>query len=54
MLYWKFKNNIIPLSETIPKNSVMEPRSLNLDPEPRFWPNFDPDPDPLGTGNAIE
>ena len=26
--------------------SVVDPNTLNLDPDPRFWPNLDPDPDP--------
>ena len=24
--------------------SVVDPNTLNLDPDPRFWPNLDPDP----------
>ena len=24
--------------------SVMDPNTLNLDPDPEFWPNVDPDP----------
>ena len=24
----------------------MDPNTLNLDPDPGFWPNLDPDPDP--------
>ena len=30
------------------KISVVDPNTLNLDPdpEPGFWPNLDPDPDP--------
>ena len=24
--------------------SVMDPKTLNLDPDPEFWPNLDPDP----------
>ena len=23
----------------------MDPNTLNLDPDPGFWPNLDPDPD---------
>ena len=26
--------------------SVVEPNTFNLDPDPGFWPNLDPDPDP--------
>ena len=26
--------------------SVVDPNTLNLDPDPGFWPNLDPDPDP--------
>ena len=26
------------------KNSVQDPNTLNLDPDPGFWPNLDPDP----------
>ena len=25
-------------------NSVVDPNTLNLDPDPGFWPNLDPDP----------
>ena len=25
------------------KNSVVEPNTLNLDPDPEFWPNLVPD-----------
>ena len=25
-------------------NSVVDPDTLNLDPDPGFWPNMDPDP----------
>ena len=28
------------------KISVVDPNTLNLDPDPGFWPNLDPDPDP--------
>ena len=28
------------------KASVVDPNTLNLDPDPGFWPNLDPDPDP--------
>ena len=24
--------------------SVVDPNTLNLDPDPGFWPNLDPDP----------
>ena len=24
----------------------MDPNTLNLDPDPEFWPNLDPDQDP--------
>ena len=27
-------------------SSVVDPNTLNLDPDPGFWPNLDPDPDP--------
>ena len=29
-------------------SSVVDPNTLNLDPDPNpgFWPNLDPDPDP--------
>ena len=26
--------------------SVVDPSTLNLDPDPEFWPNLDRDPDP--------
>ena len=26
--------------------SVVDPNTLNLDPDPGFWPNLDPVPDP--------
>ena len=26
--------------------SVVDPNTLNLDPDPGFWPNLDPDPNP--------
>ena len=26
--------------------SVVDPNALNLDPDPGFWPNLDPVPDP--------
>ena len=26
--------------------SVVDPNTLNLDPNPEFWPNLDPDPGP--------
>ena len=26
--------------------SVVDPNTLNLDPDPGFWPNLDPDPGP--------
>ena len=26
--------------------SVVDPNTLNLDPDPGFWPNLDLDPDP--------
>ena len=26
--------------------SVVDPNTFNLDPDPGFWPNLDPDPDP--------
>ena len=36
--------------KTFPKichrNSVMDPNTLNLDTDPGFWPNIDPDADP--------
>ena len=25
--------------------SVVDPNTLNLDPDPEFWPNLDPDPE---------
>ena len=25
-------------------SSVVDPNTLNLDPDPEFWPNLDPDP----------
>ena len=25
--------------------SVVDPNTLNLDPDPGFWPNLDPDPE---------
>ena len=33
-------------SETleIPVPIVVDPNTLNLDPDPEFWPNLDPDP----------
>ena len=27
--------------------SVVDPNTLNLDPDPGFCPNLDPDPDPV-------
>ena len=27
------------------KSSVVDPNTLNLDPDPEFWPNLDPDPE---------
>ena len=27
-------------------SSVVDPNTLDLDPDPGFWPNFDPDPCP--------
>ena len=27
-------------------DSVVDPKTFNLDPDPGFWPNLDPDPDP--------
>ena len=27
-------------------SSVVDPNSLNLDPDPEIWPNLDPEPDP--------
>ena len=27
-------------------SSVVDPNTLNLDPDPGFWLNLDPDPDP--------
>ena len=27
-------------------SSVVDPNTLNLDPDPGFWANLDPDPDP--------
>ena len=32
--------------------SVVDPNTLNLDPDPGFWPNLDPDPD-LGLYNQF-
>ena len=29
-----------------PPTSVVDPNTLNLDPDPGFWPNLDPDPGP--------
>ena len=29
----------------IPTGSVGDPNTLNLDQDPEFWPNLDPDPD---------
>ena len=26
------------------KDSVVDPNTLSLDPDPGFWPNLDPDP----------
>ena len=26
--------------------SVVDPNTVNLDPNPGFWPTLDPDPDP--------
>ena len=28
------------------KASVVDPNTLNLDPDPELWPNLDPDSDP--------
>ena len=28
------------------RKSVVDPNTLNLDPDPGFWPNLDPDPGP--------
>ena len=28
------------------KTSVVDYNTLNLDPDPGFWPNLNPDPDP--------
>ena len=30
-------------------NSVVDPNTWNLDPDPGFWPNLDPGPDPDNT-----
>ena len=27
------------------KSSVVDTNTLNLDPDPEFWPNLDPDPE---------
>ena len=29
--------------------SVVDPNTFNLDPDPGFWPNLDPDPDSTST-----
>ena len=31
-------------SISIHLTSVVDPNTLNLDPDPEFWPNLDPDP----------
>ena len=28
------------------EGSVVDPNTLNLDPDPGFWPSLDPDPGP--------
>ena len=32
------------LEKTQASISVVDPNTLNLDPDPGFWPNLDPDP----------
>ena len=31
---------------SLAKSSVVDPNTLNLDPDPGFWPNLDKNPDP--------
>ena len=31
---------------TYVETNVMDTNTLNLNPDPDFWPNMDPDPDP--------
>ena len=33
-----------PISISLVLCSVVDPNSLNLDPDPEFWPNLDSDP----------
>ena len=44
--YWIGSAKYTPSRTCILQNSVMDPITLNLDPDPGFWPNLDPVPDP--------
>ena len=35
---------VLASSLGIVATSVVDPNTLNLDPDPGFWPNLDPDP----------
>ena len=38
-------NQCMPIIQNLSVfSSVVDPNTLNLDPDPGFWPNLDPDP----------
>ena len=47
---WKIKRFYVLSAHNQPgltsNQFVVDPNTLNLDPDPGFWPNLDPDPDP--------
>ena len=45
MLTINFLHELLNIEATVSlQASVVDPNSLNLDPDPGFWPNLDPDP----------
>ena len=38
------KNVLLISKRKYDRTSVVDPNTLNLDPDPGFWPNLDPDP----------
>ena len=50
-LYHQGKGQIVKLSHLVTRGVIdcyqfVDPNTLNLDPDPEFWPKLDPDPDP--------
>ena len=38
------KVHLVWFGKVFGATSVVDPNTLNLDPDPEFWPNLDPDP----------